>query len=102
MKVSLMDRKSNVYRSTPAMDESCARESQVDQSGPEEVERHLVGHSCSCRIDGAQHTEVVCHRFGEKYLFYTTRTGAVPQCSALVPEIQLATGCYLGMAGNDL
>ena len=66
MEMSLMDRQRRVDCSAPAMDDDGARECQVDQPGPDEVERHLVGHSRRFRRDRAQLAEIVCRRLGQK------------------------------------
>ena len=67
MKMSLMDRQRRVHERAAAMDDDCARECHVDQPGPEEIERHLVGYSRRLRRDRAQHTQVVCRRLGEEW-----------------------------------
>ncbi len=81
---------------------SCARECHVDQPGPEEVERHFVGHSRRLRRDRAQHAEIIRRRLGEERRLGPVRAGAVPRRPALVPEMQLAAGPDLGMDGDDL
>ena len=107
-----MDRQRRVDCVAAAVDDDGARQCQVDQSGPEEVERHLVGHSHRRRRKRVQHTEIVCRRLGQKLRdlilrgnerrLVPGRAGGVPERSALVPEMQLAAGPDLGMHGDDL
>src|SRR5579872_4982709 len=59
MEMSLMDRQRGVDRSATAVDDGCARECEVDQPSPKEVERHLVGYSVCRRRDRAQYAEIV-------------------------------------------
>jgi hypothetical protein len=102
LEMSLMDRERRVDCGAAAMDNRCSRECHVDQPGPQEVERHLVGHARRLRRDRAQHTEIVCRRLGEERPLVPGQAGAVPRRPALVPEMQFVTGPDLGMHGDDL
>src|SRR5260221_10514922 len=90
MEMSLMDRERRVDGSAAAMNDGRPRECKMDQPGPEEVERHLVGDSLRFRRDRAQHAKIVRRRFGQKCLLIPCSARTVPRRSALVPEIQLA------------
>src|ERR1700722_18421141 len=84
------------------MNDGGARKSEMDQPGPEEVERHLVSHPLRPRRDRTQHTEIISRRLGKEWLFVAIIAGAMPYRSTLIPEIQLPARANLGMAGNDL
>ena len=73
----------------------------MDQPGPQEVERHLVGHSRRLGRDRTQHTEIVCRRLGDERRLIGPAV-AVPRRPALVPEVQLTASPDLGMHGDDL
>src|SRR5271165_7418958 len=98
----LVDRKRRVDRSASAMDDCRAWEREMDEPGPEEVERHLVGDPRRLRPDLAQHAKILGRRLAEERRFGPRRAGPVPRGAALVPEIPLAAGADLGMAGDDL
>src|SRR5580698_1399619 len=102
MKMCLMDRQRRVDCSAAAMDDGCARECYVDQPRPEEVERHLVGHSRYLRRDRVQQAEIVCRRLGKECRLVYGSARAMPRCPMLVPEMQFAAGTGLRMAGDDL
>src|SRR5438445_738146 len=70
-----------------AMDDGGTRECQVNQPGPEEVERHLVGDPRRLGRDLVQHGEVVCRRLGKERFLVPGRAGEMPFCPALIPEM---------------
>src|SRR5579859_6998010 len=102
MEMGLVNRQRRVDGRAPTMNDSGARESEMNQPGPEKVERHLVSHPLRPGRDPTQNGEIIGRRLGKKWLLVTSIARAMPYRSTLIPEIQLASRPNLRMTGNNL
>src|SRR5579872_2739253 len=86
MKMSLMDGESCIDCRAATVNNSCARKCQVDQSGPEEIERHLVSYTRCRRSYRTELPEIIGNCSREEALV-SVYVWTVPLRPATVPEI---------------
>src|ERR1700753_1133996 len=102
VEMRLMDQQGGIQGTAAAMDDRRPRQRQVHQTGPLEVQGHLVRNARGTRTELTQQPNIVRRAGGKLFSLSLSKVPSFPGAAVLIPEGQLPCRTDIRVCGQNL